>query len=325
MKALLHAFADDVSKKDLLMLLWRSILPNNTFDAKPSVTDDNASKLCNGQIPVPKIIQREARKEEIRKNIPGYFQKVILHRIAPEKINQLKKELLEMVHLDRELLQEDQKMLAASLEKNDLSHSLSNLFLFAISKENRPWNLRPRTKRGSKPEDLPFFWQSDKQPPLNSRDIFEPPSMPETPTEEERKYIHALLEVYGEKRGKSEFTMAMLQADPACLENFKYHRDNYWAAHTLERETRESANSYDPGIFQKAEDDVYTGIFPDYTASYPTGMDRLDKVTRTAMLLPMNAFYENAINCRLTNQTKAGMLHDMVSKGRLKGWVKHEP
>ncbi|MFI6180617.1 ABC-three component system protein [Nonomuraea sp. NPDC051191] len=145
--------------------------------------------------------------------------------------------------------------------------------------------------------------------PLPARPTVDAP--PETPTDNETRYIGHLLNVYGEHFGIDVQGVASIKSHPRASKHFARQREAFYSAEALRLFARDSVM---PGTFEKLQDEVYDGVIETQERSHPDGMERLTRVLEMANTLSLTS---NALISVSNPRDKRGICHQLANIDRL--------
>ncbi|WP_204038876.1 ABC-three component system protein [Acrocarpospora phusangensis] len=145
--------------------------------------------------------------------------------------------------------------------------------------------------------------------PLPARPVVQTP--PETPEEEETRYIEHLLNVYVEHFKMEIQGIESLMSHPKAMKHFSRQREAFYSAEALRVFARDSVM---PGTFEELQNEVYEGVIETQERSYPDGMERLTRVLEMATALSLTS---NALISVSNPRDKRGICHQLANSDRL--------
>ena len=137
------------------------------------------------------------------------------------------------------------------------------------------------------------------------------PAPPADPTPEESRYIDKLLQVYRERCGEAEMSLA----DVATLVWYRDHlsrqRQSFFSAEALRTFARDKVP---PQTFESLQTEIYDGVVEIAQGQHASGLDRLTAVLSTACVVQLN---ENALITVSRPSDKKGICHQLANDDRL--------
>ena len=134
---------------------------------------------------------------------------------------------------------------------------------------------------------------------------------PETPQEDERRYIEQLLTVYSERYSLSAHSTSDIEVYPHILKHFSRQREAFYSAESLRLFARDSVL---PGTFESLQDEVFEGVIETHSRDFATGMERLTSVLEGAIALSLT---KNRLIVVSDPRDKRGICHQLANGDRL--------
>ena len=150
-----------------------------------------------------------------------------------------------------------------------------------------------------------YFSQLNKPRPLTQ--------MPEQIKNKESKYIGKIVEAYDERfQLPSKDVTKLKETNPKLWEDFNRHRFCFYSAEFLSAYSRE-VYAPDTQWFEGVKDEVFYGIIQDLQEEAKDGLERLNKVMRTASSLKVGDDKgQNSIS--VTVQDRRGICHHLANE-----------
>lgn len=242
-------------------------------------------------------------------DIEDYFSDNIVSCLENSRIEKLTTELLKLIEFsDRPENTKDE--LKAILENESLPKFLGFAYLESLARDNK---LKP-----SKPK------KQIKAIPNCDTEKFKNVTVPDEITEEESRYISALLEAYSEAEGIDEITIEVVSSNPSYSRHLERQRKDYFNAEFVRRSTRGAVDEDGNEPFYELEQEIHDGIIDIYEDDFENGLERLKACLKQAPLIEVARCWINADRGWLSVSVKKGVCHILVNESILKGWVKHE-
>lgn len=313
LKEMKEAWNEEISDPTLIEVLYDGVadplgLLNKEKDTI-SVPKSVASKIVNRQKsgnPL-KVIRNGAGQKKVRDSIPSYFQKKILKELHPERIDDLIAHLKAIIENDTVIADSKKTELLSYADKNHLAEFLGYIYIYTLTRDNVLKEIRFKTDREK--EEYKHR-QLDKI------------TVPKDVEKTERKYVDALMAVYGQLEGIPDFNESNLSAFPNYEEHFSDQREYYFAAEAVRRGTRDVYSSEDQ--FEILKDETYEGVKETWEEEYRNGMMRLRRVMTQASNTRVDRCGLSKDTEWIGNPQKKGVCHFLVKENKLKGWVRDD-
>lgn len=321
LKEIKAAFVEPVSDPDLIQLLYDGIaipanITNQNGDAiivsKPSASAIMNRKRGGNAL---KVIRQHSIDEVVVNTIDDYFQRNVVHRLLPSAIDDLIYHLKSDIEADNIADDKKQELLGLA-KKETLASFLARAYLYSLSRSN------VLTEKASK--------SSKHASTIMSKDAKEYRKKPLDAIEfddkvagTERRYVDALLQVYGQLEGVTQFTQESLEEYPKHKRDFRDQRAYYYAAEAVRRGTRDIYNNReDQFIYLK--DEIYEGVKEVWEEQYKDGKTRLRKVMSQACNTNVDGCWLTKETAWIGNPQRKGVCHFLVNEDRLNGWVRDD-
>ena len=303
-----------ISQADLINLLYDAVsiptgLTNQNNDVL-TVDKSVASKIFHrkkgGNINYS--IQSHSNDKKVLETIELYFEENIIPYILEPKKEDLILKLRNIIENDSKIAEGTRTKLLISASKQLLAKFLSDVYIYSLSRENVV------------EEDMNGFHQLSFDEVQQRKRHHVPVQVPDVIQQEEANYISALIGIYQELEKISDFDLDSLQTYPKYEEHFKRQRKDYYAAESVRMSAREIYGENEESYFNDIIDDIYHGIIETWEDDFPTGMQRLKEVLKTAVLVPVSGFLQTDTEW-ISTEVKKGACHVLVNMGILKGWL----
>lgn len=307
---------EQISDVDLIELLYDAVAdPIDLRDENGnpiSVPKATASKIMNRKAGgnIHTKIKKHIADEAVNNTIVAYFEKKIMPNLQPGLIDDLIARLKTIIRRDLNIPQSKRDELSDLATKRTPAEFLARTFQYCAPKDNRKTDdAVPMTG------DIEEF---DRNNPLPQIEYDENVGV------DERRYVDALLEVYGELRGHDNYSLDDLKEDEEHLQHFKRQRDDYFAAEAVRRGTRDIYRETEIDQFVLLKNETYDEVIDLWEDDYQTGMKRLRRVLAQAASTEITASWLARDTVWIGAAQKKGICHMLVNENRLKGWVRHE-
>lgn len=305
-----------IADPDLLELLYDAVAdPVNLLNEKGdpiSVTKSTASKImlrkAGGNIHTQ--IKKHIADEKVNQTIVAYFERRIIPNLQPGLIGDLIVKLKTIIRRDLNIPQAKKDELTDIAINGTPAEFLARTFQYCAPKDNRKLN-------GTVPIEGNIE-EYDRNNPLPKIEY------DETVGIDERRYVEALLEVYGELRKHDNYSLEDLKKDDEHLQHFKRQRDDYFAAEAVRRGTRDIYRETEIDQFDLLKTETYNEVIDVWEDDHKNGMKRLRKVLEQAVSTEITASWLARETVWIGAAQKKGICHMLVNENRLKGWVRHE-
>lgn len=302
-------------------LLFGLVTDNLTIKNKMGqdyvVGDSFASNLLNCKRQIPKTISAASYNPEIISAADSFFEDVVLPEIEPSFFNDLIYGIRNLINGDPEISDRQRKVFLQKADKEHIAAFLAQVYLYALKKDNKSSMLDEAAKYDSQIkqalEDMDQLEQLLKSYPPPSTT-----SPPDTLSEDELEYVHALLDVYAEELGMDkQISIEDLDQYPDYKKDLCQHRKNYYAAEAIREGTKDCFGDYEENHFSALKEEIYDHIYSTYKKHFPSSMERLIEVMERAALSPIE-------RCRLlsklnwiSSREKKGVCHFLVKDGEI--------
>lgn len=312
-KEIKAAFADSISDMDMIQLLYNAVAyPANLMNQNGDtifVPKATASAIMNrkkGGNPL-RIIRKHSMDEAVKNTIVAYFEKEIVHRILPTAIDALIYHLKTAIEQD-DIPEETKQELLRLAKKETLAEFLAKTYLYSLTRNNVV--KETPAKKSVKDEDY-------KKKPLDKIEFTD------RIARNEKRYVNALFQVYGQLEGVQQFTQKHLDSYPAHKRDFQDQRAYFYAAEAVRRGTRDIYNNReDQFIYLK--DDIYEGVKEVWEEHYTDGKARLRSVMSQACRTSVDGCWLSKETAWIGNSQRKGVCHFLVNEQRLDGWVRDD-
>lgn len=307
------AFRDTISDPDLIELLYDGIADPlgllNQNKQTITVSKAHASNIVNRKKygNALKVIRSGAGRPEVKNSIESYFQKHVIKRLHPEKVEDLIEHLRRIIELDREIAESKRNELLEIASEKTLAKFLGFVYLYVVSRDNVLKEVRLKTAKEI---------EEYKKHPLKRL------ALPAEVLEDEKKYTDALFAIYAQLEKKKIIDETDLMLYPNYVTHFSEQREYYYLAEAVRRGTRDIYK--DEIQFAELKDETYEGIKEIWEDEYKNGMVRLRKVLSQAAHTPVDRCWLSKDTGWIGNSQKKGVCHFLVKDGRLKGWVRDD-
>ncbi len=310
------SWSGSISDPEIIELLYDAValptgLTNKNGDTI-TVPKGTASKIVNRETGgnVRQDIRECSVDKRVKDSIVDFFKKEILPRLLSGSEDDLIHRFKGIIENDGEIAQSKKEELLVLADKKTLANFLASVYLYSLSRQNVPsGGISSAVKSEKEKED-------SKKHPLPKLTI------PVRIGSKERGYIDALLDVYAETTGISDFKIKTMDAYPNLKQHFIRQRNDYFAAEAVRRGTRDIYGDTEEEYFHILLDEIYNGIIDVYeSAHYKTGFDRLNAVLIEAKGTPVDQCWLSRDTVWIGNSQKKGVCHILVNESVLKGWV----
>lgn len=301
----------DISREELLTLLFHSVgkpLGRQLDDSEFGCGKDRAHRIFNRSGNAPDHVRNGVELKGVKETLSDYFDKEILVHIRPnQEVNLLHRmmQAIKKANLAPERVDEFRQL----QEQHAYSDFLANAFRESLAHDNRLEKKKNSDYGGIKALD------------------YEELAVPIDVTDDERDYIDALLDVYGEAENTFSFTVNDIQGSDH-EEHYDFQRASFYSAESLRQGTRELSDysGQDPfEDFEKTiEDGIKTTHMRTYKRNYTSGYDCLDAVLEAAITVQVSHLPYVEVVKKIDSIQKIGMCHFLVNDGRIEGWVRHD-
>ena len=313
-KEIKQALKKRTSDPDVIMLLYDSVaepagLKNRNSDMI-SVSKGTASRIMNRQSggEIRDDIREHCQDQIVIDNIEKYVRNCIIKRFLKGKDEQILHNLTELVTNDDLMSDETRARLLSFANKEQLALFIGHTLLYTLSIANLNTDDQHNTSNSVDSEER-------KKHPLP------PPAIPSSIAVDERRYITALLEVYAEQTGDTDFAVETLDKYPKLKKHFQRQRADYFAAETVRRGTRDIYDDKKEEYFSIFLKEIHDGIIEVYEDEYETGYKRLVAVLTAASDAGVAQCWISRDTVWIGNSQKKGACHILVNRQELDGWV----
>lgn len=299
---------------ELLQLLYGSVVyPTDLHSSgeieQISIDKTKASRIMNRKKGgnVHRTLRKASKDPRVTNSIDEYFQRNIVKRLLPDRIDDLILTLKEIIINDGEIKKVKRAELLSLAKKETIAAFLASVFCYTITRDNVIKEELPRVLSDKEKDAL-------KHLRLKS----------EIPTDidtKENRYVGALMEVYKEMTGKESLTAEVLSHYPEQHRHFLRQRNDYWAAEAVRRGTRDAYGVDEEDHFEVLMEDTFNGIIDTYEREKVNGYVRLSKVLEQASQLSVNQCWLSRDTVWIGNSQKKGVCHVLVNESWLDGWV----
>lgn len=328
------AYVKEVMKSDppteeVVRLLFNAvIIPVDLRDKNDEpfdVSKENASKLLNGKINIPKQIKNNATSTKVTDSIYGYFKKFVFPQLMQGREADLLNNVLSCINHDSSIANDTKAVLNVNANMDNLAEFLADVFLYTLKIKNKDM-VGAKSPFASQKEDAEIALETtgdviDKVEALLNK-LSRPPSVEPTSQieEHELEYISALLLAYGDVIGIDCVDVSALEAYPAYKQDLTEQRIDYFAAYSVERGVLEFSGDGLTNQFNHLKDEIFTGVR--YTAQKPfaNGYEKLMEVLDKAVGVPTSLYVLSKSPYWISNKIKKGTCHFLVIDGKLV-WV----
>lgn len=271
-----------------------------------SCSKSRASEIMTRKVNPHEEIRRFSQEARVRKEIVPFFEREIISDIFPSKLSELLSVMTEMV-AESDVFEMRKSDLLALATDGTLAQFLAECYLEALLRENK-LNQDDDKKDAEKEQSSRFPRLTHLAPP----DVF---------AESERRYIDALMDVYGEAEGVEGFTVDSFAAYSRHKKHFDRMRHDFYAAESVHRGIRDAFGENEEDQFDVFEDEVYEGVVDTYEDEYDSGMARLRGVLKQASQVSVQRSWLSRDTDWIGAAQKKGACHFLVNDGRLEGWI----
>ena len=298
------------SDSNVITTLYSVISQTLEIDGKDgyyvSCSPSRASEIMNRKANPHEEIKRYSQEPLVRQEIVPFFKREIIGEIYPSKLPELLSAIIEMLSGSDVYGPRKQELLSLATEET-LAHFLAECYLEVLLRENKL--VQENHEKGTA-EEVP-----NRFPRLTH---LVPPGVPAV---NERRYIDALMAVYGEAEGIDNFTVDSFAMYSRHKNHFGRMRNDFYAAESVHRGMRDAFGEYEEDQFEVFEDEVYEGVIDTYEDDYDSGMARLRGVLRQASQVSVQRSWLSRDTDWIGAAQKKGVCHFLVNDGRLEGWV----
>lgn len=271
-----------------------------------SCSASRASEIMNRKANPHEDIQRYSQEPLVRQEIVPFFEREIISEMYPSKLPELLSGMTEMV-AGSDVFETRKTELLSLATDETLAKFLSECYLEVLLRDNK--------LDASADEKAP----EEEQPSRYPKIVHLAP--PNVPADNERRYIDALMGVYGEAEGVDDFTVDSLVTYSRHKKHFDRMRSDFYAAESVHRGMRDAFGENEEDQFEVFEDEVYEGVVDTYEDDYDSGMARLREVLKQASQVSVQRSWLSRDTDWIGAAQKKGACHFLVNDGRLEGWV----
>ena len=309
-------WAKEISDPDLINLLYDAVsLPVGLTNKKGNpieVSKGTASKIMSRTIGgnVNRAIREHAFDFRVLQSIEDYFENYVLTELMEGAEPQLVHRLSSIIKSDTLIPDKEKEELLSLGSDGQLAAFLSKSYLHTLLRDNV---LRLKKGTVSQTEDE---MEEIKKHPL-------PADNPSSKIKRtEKRYIDALMDVYGQLTKIDRFKLANLDSFPEHKTHFARQREDYLLAEAVRRGTRDIYGDTDEENFNVFLDEVCSGVIDIWEEPHLTGFDRLKDVLVAAVRTPVQQCWISRETAWIGNHQKKGACHVLVNEGKLEGWVR---
>ena len=141
------------------------------------------------------------------------------------------------------------------------------------------------------------------------------------PSEEERLYIKALLEIFSDLLGEEIDSIIELKvSDPNLYKELISNRECFYSAESIRHIIRDAFSDGEE-YFTKYKDELYEGVIVVHHMNYADGYDRLQAVLNKSTLMNLNCQKLERLYI-IGAKEKKGICHMLVDEGKITSWIK---
>ena len=314
-KELKDAWSEGISDPELINLLYDAVaIPTHIVNksGEPiTVNKGTASKIMNRQKGgnINKKIREHSHDCRVEKTIDDYFADHVLQNLLVGVELQLIHRLSEIIKGDSQIPDEEKSEVLSLAQINTLATFLSKAYLHTLMRDNVLHEEHDSSQHKREKMD------EMKRHPL-------PAESPSSPIKKkERRYISALMDVYGQLAKVDGFNLETLESYPKHKEHFIRQRSDYLCAEAVRRGTRDIYGDADEENFDVFLDEIWSGVIDIWESPYVTGFERLKEVLVAAIRTPADQCWLTKETAWIGNHQKKGACHVLVNEGKLEGWV----
>ncbi|QNN47966.1 hypothetical protein H9L17_07555 [Thermomonas brevis] len=137
---------------------------------------------------------------------------------------------------------------------------------------------------------------------------------PDTPTENESRYIRQILDAYGDHLGTSLADAAALDSHDSLKRDYLRQRERFYHAESLKNFARDTVPE---GTFGALQDEIYHGVVDVCENSHANGFERMKATITQAATV---AATSNPLVSTMKTQDRQGICHQLANEDRL-NWV----
>ena len=301
----------DISRKDLLSLLFYSVgkpLGHLIDDDEYGCSKDRAQRIFDRTANAPDCVRDGVELEKVKITLPDYFEKEVLVNIRTnQEVNLLYRimQAISRANLAPERVDEFKDL----QNRHAYAEFLARAFAESLGHDNRQGKKKNSDYGGMKVLDY-------KELPV-----------PIDVVDDEKDYIDALLDVYGEAEDVPSFTIEDVRGSDH-EEHYDFQRASFYSTESLRQGTRELADYSGQDPFEDFEKTIEDGIKPThmrtYKRNYTSGYDCLDAVLEAAVTVQVSHLPYAEVVKKIDSIQKIGMCHFLVNDGRIEGWARHD-
>lgn len=142
----------------------------------------------------------------------------------------------------------------------------------------------------------------------------DPSLPPEAPADNESRYIHQLLEAYGDHVGSNLIDPSALAPYTQLKRDFLRQRERFYHAESLRNFARDTVPE---GTFSALQDEIFHGVVDVCEGGYGDGFERMKATVAHASSVATTA---NPLVSTIKAQDRQGICHQLANDDRLK-WV----
>lgn len=298
------------SAPSIITKLYSVISQTMEIDGKDgyyvSCSPSRASEIMGRKANPHEEIQRFSQEPLVRQEIVPFFEREIISEIYPSKLPELLSVVSEMV-AGSDVFDARKSELLALAANETLAQFLAECYLEMLLRDNK-------LGQGDSDEGTAEAKPS-RFPKLTHL------SPPDAPADSERRYIDALMGVYGEAEDIEEFTVDSFATFSRHRKHFDRMRRDFYAAESVHRGVRDAFGENEEDQFGVFEEEVYEGVIDTYEDEYDSGMARLREVLKQASQVSVQRSWLSRDTDWIGAAQKKGACHFLVNDSRLEGWV----
>jgi hypothetical protein len=324
-KALQPAMQKPNSNQAVVELLYDFVVEEageSALSPDFAIRPKNVSRLLSRTDNVHEDVVALSQSPKVMKAMPAKFAKRVM--LVDVLKDDLTENLRALIVGDKTVSQTKKDGLLALANKDRLADFLSETYLYALNRSNRP-----ETQERNALAEVAVT----KSDMVRLKEIyakFQRPADLEVPPEpmgDEMAYIAALLAAYAEAEGLAGLSRDLLAAYTKYdkyRKDLRQRRKEYYAAETIRRGTREVFGEFDTDQFELLKGEAYDGIFDTHSQTYQDGYARLLAVMKQVSGLEFNRGHIGRIPNWIGVTEKKGVCHILVSEGTIKWAVRDE-
>lgn len=295
--------------------LFKALDIRDEKDLQFAVSNQNASKWGNGQIPIPKEIREAAGTDEGLKVIIDNFNNTVIPCVISEA---LRDELLESVVClvnGSDLSDAKKSFLISFHQQKHYGEFLGRVFQRALLGNNK-------IAKSSKKEigDDAAAAIAEMNSLVRNRMPRPKADVPAEIQPDEMEYVSQLYRAYEETTGEPVDCAEDLSVD--YRKHFDFQRTNYYSAECIHREIRDSVRDDEEDCFDFLKDEIETGITIEASplTHYDNAVERINAITNKAGNVVLSRNTDNFLFGWIGVSQKMGVCHMLVNDARLR-WV----